>query len=134
MADRRSGTLLLTALRWGAALVFLIFGAGKFVDHAAELSSFREYGLPLPGVAVVVIGVVEIAGGALLAANRLVRPAASVLALDMVGAIVVAGIGQGEILSLTLAPALLVAMAVLLTAGRRRHPGEASSGRDAAGS
>ena len=107
------------AIRWIAAIVFVIFGAGKFVNHASELASFRHYGLPLPGAFVHVIGVLEIAGGLLLARGLLVRAAAVVLAGDMIGAIVVSGIGQGEDISLTLAPALLLAMIFLLRASAK---------------
>lgn len=102
-----------------AGAIFVVFGLGKFVNHASELASIRQYGLPFPAVAVVLIGVLEIAGGALLLARRLVLPAAVVLAGDMVGAIVVSGIARGELISLTLAPALLVAMLYLLGAGGR---------------
>jgi uncharacterized membrane protein YphA (DoxX/SURF4 family) len=110
----------LTAIRWGAAIVFVVFGAGKFVNHGSELASFRQYALPAPAVWVHSIGVLEIAGGLLLASGRLVRPAALALAGDMVGAIVVSGIGRGEGISLTLAPALLVGMIFLARAGGGR--------------
>lgn len=60
------------------------------------------------------IGALELAGGLILAAGRWVRPVALLLAGDMIGAIVVSGIGRGEIISLTLAPALLLAMLFLL--------------------
>jgi uncharacterized membrane protein YphA (DoxX/SURF4 family) len=119
-----------TATRWAAAIVFVVFGAGKFVNHASELASFRQYSLPAPEVFVYVIGVLEIAGGVLLASGVLVRLAAVVLAGDMVGAIVVSGIGRGEDISLTLAPALLVAMIYLI---RVRVPGS-SGGHSASAS
>jgi hypothetical protein len=45
--------------------------------------------------------------------------AADVLAGDMVGAIVVSGIARGEIISLTLAPAQLLAMRLLVWTGGR---------------
>jgi uncharacterized membrane protein YphA (DoxX/SURF4 family) len=112
--------------------VFVVFGAGKFVDHSSELASFRGYDLPAPEVFVVVIGVIELVGGALLIANRFVRPAAFVLAGDMVGAIVVSGIAKGELISLTLAPGLLLAMAALLVSrrpSRRRARNHASDRR-----
>jgi uncharacterized membrane protein YphA (DoxX/SURF4 family) len=48
------------------------------------------------------------------------RLAALVLAGDMVGAIIVSGIKQGEPISLTLAPALLVVMLAVLAAGPGR--------------
>jgi uncharacterized membrane protein YphA (DoxX/SURF4 family) len=103
-----------TAIRWAAAIVFVVFGAGKFINHASELASFRQYGLPAPGAFVYFIGVLEIVGGLLLASGVLVRPAALALAGDMVGAIVVSGLGRGEDISLTLAPVMLMAMIFLI--------------------
>ena len=111
----------LRAIRLISGVVFVVFGAGKFVNHSSELASFRGYGLPAPEVFVIVIGVIELVGGALLITNRFVKPAALVLAADMVGAIVVSGIAKGELISLTLAPALLLAMAALLLAPAMTH-------------
>lgn len=107
--------------------MFVAFGAAKFVSHASELASFRTYGLPAPDVFVTVIGVVELVGGALLIVGWLVRPAALVLAGNMIGAIIVSGIAKGEVISLTLAPAELAAMLVLLCTGA----GAFAVGRDA---
>jgi putative oxidoreductase len=103
-----------------AGVVFVVFGIGKFSQHATEVDSFRTYGLPAPEAFVDAIGVLEIAGGLMLIAGVLVRLAALALAGDMAGAIVVSGIKEGELISLTLAPALLVAMLVLLF--RRASP------------
>jgi putative oxidoreductase len=97
--------------------VFVAFGLGKFVNHASELASFTAYGLPAPEVFVIVIGVIELVGGLLLTAGVYTRPAALVLAGDMVGAILVSGVARGEMVSLTVAPAELVAMLVLLWTG-----------------
>jgi putative oxidoreductase len=104
------------ALRLLSGGVFVVFGVGKFVDHASELASFKSYGLPGAELLVIAIGVIEIVGGALLISGRLLRPATLILAGDMMAAIVVSGAAKGEIISLTLAPALLVAMIVLLWA------------------
>jgi hypothetical protein len=49
--------------------------------------------------------------------NRIAESGVRGLRIDMSGAIVVSGIGQGELVSLTLAPALLVAMIYLLRCG-----------------
>jgi putative oxidoreductase len=97
--------------------VFVVFGLAKFVNHASEVDSFRDYGLPAPGAFVVVIGVVEIVGGLLLILGLATRPAALVLAGDMVGAIIVSGIALGEPISLTLAPTELVLCLFLLWKG-----------------
>jgi uncharacterized membrane protein YphA (DoxX/SURF4 family) len=104
----------LLVLRALAGAVFVVFGLGKFVNHGSELASFKSYGLPAPELFVVAIGAIELVGGALLIAGRLVRISAPVLAADMVGAIIVSGIARGEIISLMLAPAELMAMLVLL--------------------
>jgi putative oxidoreductase len=111
----------LLVLRLVSGGLFVAFGAGKFVNHASELASFKTYGLPAPEAFVIVIGLLELLGGLLLIAGVLTRPAALVLAGDMVGAIVVSGIANGELISLTLAPAELVAMLVLLSMGPGRY-------------
>jgi putative oxidoreductase len=103
--------------RWAAGIIFLVFGVAKFSDHAAELASFRHYPLPAPEVFVYLAGVIEIGGGLLLIVGLLTRLAALALAADMVGAIVVSGLARGELISLTLAPLLLVVMITLIRAG-----------------
>jgi putative oxidoreductase len=120
----RDRALLLLRLLAGG--VFVVFGIGKFTDHGSELASFRAYGLPAPDVFLVIVGLIELFGGLLLIAGVLTRPAALVLAGNMVGAIVVSGIAKGELISLTLAPAELVAMLVLLRFG----PGAYSLGNE----
>jgi putative oxidoreductase len=107
-------------LRVASGGVFVAFGAGKFVNHASELTSFKFYGLPAPDAFVFAIGVVELVGGLLLIAGVLTRPAALILAGDMVGAIIVSGFARGELISLTLAPAELIAMIALLWSGAGR--------------
>jgi putative oxidoreductase len=113
--------MALLVLRLFAGGVFVVFGIGKFVDHASETASFDAYGLPAPSTFVVVVGLIEVFGGLLLIAGVLTRPAALVLAGNMVGAIIVSGIAKGELISLTLAPAELVAMLVLLWSGGGAH-------------
>jgi putative oxidoreductase len=108
------------AVRLVSGVVFVAFGVGKFTSHAAELDSFRGYGLPAPEAFVYLVGVVEIVGGLLLVGGLATRAAGLILAANMVGAILVSGIGQGERISLTLAPALLVAMLFLVWRGPGR--------------
>lgn len=108
-----------TIVRWAAGAVFVVFGIGKFVAHPDEVASFERYGLPFPDAFVYLVGVLEIGGGLLLIAGLAVRLVALALAGNMAGAIVVSGIGEGEVLpSLTLAPLLLAAMLYLVWAGR----------------
>jgi uncharacterized membrane protein YphA (DoxX/SURF4 family) len=106
------------AARWAAVVIGLIFiGAGlvKFVFHAWELKAFRAFGLPDPTILEIIAGVLEVGGGALLVARSLIVPVAVLLAITMVVAIGASGIGHGDVIpSLTLAPALLVALAWLI--------------------
>jgi len=104
----------LDVARVGAGVVFIVFGLGKFVNHASELASFRTYAIPAPELAVYAVGILEVVGGIALIAGRGILVVSLLLAADMLVAIVVSGIGQAEVVpSLTLAPALLVVMALL---------------------
>src|SRR5262249_29748267 len=78
---------------------------------------------------VYVIGVVEVVGGTMLLLGRGVRLAAIILAGDMVGAIVVSGLGEWETISLTLAPLLLAGGSYLPPTSRspRDEPSPESS-------
>ena len=120
--------------------VFVAFGVGKFTQHASEVASFEEYGLPAPDAFVYAIGVVEIVGGLLLVLGFLTRPAALALAGDMVAAIIVSGLALGEAVSLTVAPAELAVCLYLLWTGPgmlaldrllMTHPASATRGRAA---
>jgi putative oxidoreductase len=125
LSSRRAGWALSVA-RWTSGAVFLVFGAGKFVNHASEASSFQAYGLPLPNAFTDAIGALELVGGVLLAVGLATRAVGVLLAGDMIGAIVVSGLLRGETVSLTLAPALLVAMVVLVVLGPGRLSLDAS--------
>jgi putative oxidoreductase len=107
---------VLQIARVAAGLIFLGFGVAKFVNHGAEVESFETYDLPSPDAFVYAIGAIEVVGGLLLILGVATWIAALVLAGDMVGAIIVSGIGEGEPISLTLAPALLVMMVALVAA------------------
>ena len=104
--------------------VFVVAGLVKFVAYGWELDAFRRFGLPAPELFVVLAGVIEVVGGALLLARRLVVPTAAVLAATMAVAVIVSGFGAGDVIpSLTLAPALLAAMLFLLVRSvSRRQP------------
>lgn len=117
--------MVVLAIRLVAGTIFIAFGIGKFVAYDTELASFEAYGLPWPAGMVYVVGCVEVVGGLLLILGLLVRLAALVLAANMAVAIVVSGLGEGEAISLTLAPALLLAMVVLLRLG----PGDRTMSR-----
>jgi uncharacterized membrane protein YphA (DoxX/SURF4 family) len=106
---------------WVALLTgvtFIVAGLVKFVIHHWELHAFRSFGLPWPSALEISAGVLEMAGGILLARRRAVVPAATLLAVTMVVAIIASGIGHGDVIpSLTLAPALLLATLFLLFRG-----------------
>ena len=122
-ALRRDRLALRVAIVTGA--IFVLAGLVKFVFHGWELRAFRAFGLPWPSALEIFAGVVEIAGGLLLLARKLVVPAAVLLVVTMLVAIGASGIGHGDVIpSLTLAPALLVALLFLLarTLRDRRAP------------
>ncbi len=120
-ARRPGGMTALRAARLAAGAVFVIFGLGKFINHAAELASFRVYGIPSAEVMVYAIGVLEVAGGLALLAGVAIAPVALLMAGNMAVAIVVSGLGEGEVVpSLTLAPVLLIVMGFLLWTETRR--------------
>jgi uncharacterized membrane protein YphA (DoxX/SURF4 family) len=105
-------------------VIFIVAGLVKFVFHHWELDAFRSFGLPWPSALEIFAGVLETLGGILLMTRRFVAPTAVLLAVTMVVAIVSSGIGHGDVIpSLTLAPALLVAMLYLLARGLRRPHG-----------
>jgi uncharacterized membrane protein YphA (DoxX/SURF4 family) len=115
-----------------AGVIFFFAGMVKFVFHHWELHAFRAFGLPSPSALEILAGVLEVAGGILLVLRRWVAPVAALLAATMVVAIAASGIGHGDVIpSLTLAPALLIAMVYLLARGlgRRSAVGSGSSGR-----
>ena len=121
LADRDAGgrPAALTALliRPAAGTIFVVFGLGKFTDHASETASFATYGLPHPGTFAFAIGALELLFGILLATGLGTRIAALVLAGDMVGAISTAGRVEGGALNLGLAPTLLLAMLLIIRIG-----------------
>jgi uncharacterized membrane protein YphA (DoxX/SURF4 family) len=114
--DRTAGTVAVLT-----GIIFIFAGLVKFVFHHWELDAFRTFGLPWPSALEILAGVLEVAGGIMLLWRRYVVPTAALLAVTMVVAIGSSGIGHGDIIpSLTLAPALLVAMIYLLARGLSR--------------
>jgi len=113
-----------------AGIVFVIGGVPKFVAFNWELDAFIRFGLPVPEAWVIAAGVIEIGGGALLIARRLITPAAALLAVTMAVAIGVSGVKEGDVIpSLTLAPVLLAACVYLLVKENSRQPVTARDAR-----
>ena len=102
-------------------LIFIPAGLVKFVFHHLELHAFQSFGLPFPSALEIVAGVLETVGGVLLILRLWMVPTAILLAITMVVAIISSGIGHGDVIpSLTLAPALLIALLYLLWVERAR--------------
>ena len=124
MTRRQLASLVVTrpltvplVLRLAAGVVFVAFSVGKFTRYDAESGAFDRYGIPFPEVTTYLVGVLELTGGLLLIVGLLTRPVALALAGNMIGAIATAGRIDGGPVHLGLAPALLVAMLVLLRTG-----------------
>lgn len=98
-----------------AGLIFFFAGLVKFVLHHWELHAFRSFGLPVPSLLEILAGVLETGGGVLLVMRRGLVPVSLILSATMIVAIWSSGVRQGEVIpSLTLAPALLIAMLYLV--------------------
>jgi putative oxidoreductase len=106
-----------TVVRVVTGVLFVSFSLGKFVDHAQETADFEHYGIPAPEVATYLVGALELVCGMLLVLGLLTRPAAALLAANLVGAIATAGRVDGGSFHLGVAPAMLVAMLFLVWAG-----------------
>ncbi|MFZ0043135.1 MAG: DoxX family protein [Solirubrobacteraceae bacterium] len=114
--DRTAGRVAVTT-----GVIFIGAGLVKFVFHAWELRAFHAFGLPWPAALEIFTGVLEVVGGILLIAKSLVVPTSGLLAATMVVAIGASGIGHGDVIpSLTLAPALLVALVWLMARATKR--------------
>jgi uncharacterized membrane protein YphA (DoxX/SURF4 family) len=111
LRDNETGVRVAVA----AGVIFIFAGLVKFVFHHWELDAFRTFGLPWPVALEIFAGVLETVGGILLSLRRCVAPVATLLSVTMIVAIGSSGIGHGDVIpSLTLAPALLIAMLYLL--------------------
>ncbi len=100
-----------------AGVVFLLFAIPKFAFHDLELAEFLRYGFPASSAVVYLVGLLELGAGLMLVLGLVTRVAAVAMAVNMAGAILTAGIHVGGPIHLGLAPALLVAMLVLLRVG-----------------
>lgn len=105
------------AVRIFTGLVFVFFGALKFVAHDLEVDEFVKYGFSDPSLIVYLVGLLEVGGGLMLLLGIGTRLAALGLAINMAGAIATAGVKVGGWFHLGVAPALLAAMLYLLWVG-----------------
>lgn len=82
-------------LRIVVGLFFLAPGIAKFADRSAEIENFTRWGVPAPEVVVPLVGAVEIVCGLLLAAGSFMPLPALILGIEMVGALLTAGVEEG---------------------------------------
>ncbi len=76
-------------------LFFLVPAMTKFVAHDEQTALFAHWGFPVPGAVVIAVGVLELVAGTLLVLGVAMPLPALVLALDMMGALVTAGVVDG---------------------------------------
>jgi putative oxidoreductase len=112
--------IVVAAIRVAAGIFFVSVSTGKFFDHAQEAVDFDRYGVPAPEASVYFVGVLELTGGLLLVVGLLTRPAAALLALNLIGAIATAGRVEGGSFHLGVAPAALAVMLLLVWVGSGR--------------
>jgi len=98
-------------------VVFVFFGALKFLVTEFEVAEFVRFGFPESTVVVLLVGLVEVVAGLMLVVGLGTRVAALGLAVVMAGAVVTAGRTVGGPFHLGVAPALLVANLYLLVVG-----------------
>lgn len=115
-----AGAWATAVVRVVTGVLFVLFSLGKFVDHAQESADFDHYGIPAPEVATALVGALELLGGVLLIIGLFARPAAALLAANLVGAIATAGRVDGGTFHLGVGPAMLVATLFLVWAGSGR--------------
>jgi glucose/arabinose dehydrogenase/uncharacterized membrane protein YphA (DoxX/SURF4 family) len=86
-----SEPIVLALARVAAGLALLSTGWSKLADPVGVMADFDRWGVPAPEVMGPLTGAFEIVGGALLAVGMAIRPAALVLAVDMVLTALTAG-------------------------------------------
>jgi len=104
-------------IRLIAGLYVMGAGFGKFLNHAQEVRDFHGFGVPLPDLAVPLAGTIEVAGGLLVVIGLLTRPAALLVAANLLAALLTAGINVGGTFHLVVGPSLMLAMLVLVWTG-----------------
>ncbi|MET8007936.1 DoxX family protein [Nonomuraea glycinis] len=96
MYDQARNVSLLLA-RVAIGVIFLVHGYQKFATMgiAGTTKFFESIGIPLPGLAAPLVAVLEVAGGIALILGVALPIAGTLLALDMVGAILFAHLPAG---------------------------------------
>jgi putative oxidoreductase len=90
-----NGPILLLA-RILMAIIFLLAGFGKLTDISGTAAYFGSYGLPMPTVAAVISGLIELLGGLAILVGFQTRIAAWVLAVFCVATALIAHTGWAD--------------------------------------
>lgn len=93
--SKRYAHLAPALLRLALGVIFIAHGLPKFQHTAGVAEFFGSLGIPAPAVMVIVVGTVEVVGGALLLIGVATRIAALLLAAVMLGAIVTVKFSMG---------------------------------------
>jgi putative oxidoreductase len=121
---------VLTVLRVLLGASFLLAGVPKLSVPGEAVSLFERWGLPFAEAFVPAVGVLEVVAGTLLVLGVATRSAAALLAANMLGAILTAGVVDGG-LHLVVPPilgALCVLVAVLGGGAWQLRPLDAGRG------
>lgn len=126
---------ILTVPRVLVGFAFISAGVPKLPAPAVGIENFVRWGVPAPEIFVPAVGVLEVVCGAALVLGVLTRYAAVLLAANMVGAILTAGLIDGGVH--LIAPPILAAVSLLiaLLGGGRLQlwPGPALPGTSSGG-
>lgn len=82
-------------LRFAVGIIFIVHGLPKLLSPGGFAGFFGAIGIPAPGLMAIVVGIVETVGGIALLVGKGVRTAAALLAVDMLGAILLAKRSMG---------------------------------------
>lgn len=102
---RRALRIITAVSRILVGLFFVLAGQPKLTDPAHWAGNFRHWHVPLAGVVVVLVAVLEVFGGGLLILGVAARLISTLFVVDMIGAALFAGLTDG--------PAYLIIPAIL---------------------